>query len=77
MKKTKKTVKVLDYKRIVAEIDKCLATDWAFEMIDCKRMPGAKPYTQNEAEEMADMLGKIYLIAHCIRCKACQTKYII
>lgn len=65
----------LDHLKMLKEIDGLLDSEWAFEMIDCKRMPGAKPYTQEEAQEMADTLGKIYLISHCIHCTACQYKY--
>ena len=65
----------LDTERMVREIDKIVNSDWGFEMVDCRRMPDSKPFTQKEAEEMSDALGEIYRIAHCISCKACQSKY--
>lgn len=67
----------LDYKKMVTEIDKLLEGDWAFDLIDGKNLPNAKPFTQKEAKKLSDIMGKIYNISHCIHCKACQTKYII
>ena len=66
----------LDYKKMVQEIDKLTTSDFLFDM-DCHNLPKSKPYTQEEAQEMCDILMKIYLIAHCNSCKSCQTKYII
>jgi hypothetical protein len=36
----------INYLKMLEEIDKMLEGDWAFEMIDCKRMPNAEPFTQ-------------------------------
>ena len=65
----------LDYLKMLREIDKLVNNDWGFEMIDCKMMPKAKPFTQKEAKEMSQRLGQIYLISHCITCTACQIRY--
>ena len=65
----------LDYLKMLTEIDKLVDNDWGFEIIDCKNMPNAKPFTQKEAREMSKVLGQIYSIAHCISCPPCQGKY--
>ena len=62
---------------MLKDIDELLETDWALKMIDLKMLPNAKPYTQKEARQMADCLGKIYTIAHCIHCDACGGKNVI
>jgi hypothetical protein len=41
-----------------------------------KLLPNAKKYTQAEAKKMADIIGRIYGVAHCLTCTACQTKYL-
>ncbi len=65
----------LDFEKMISEIDDIVQTDFAFDM-DCKLMPNSKEYTQKEAQDMAKMIGRIYLISHCNTCKACQGKYI-
>ena len=65
-------MKEVNYKAMVIDIDNLLESDWAFEMIDGKNLPGAKPFTQKEAKEMSKVLGQIYMIAHCVHCKACR-----
>ena len=67
--------KKLDYKRMIEEIDKLTQSDFLFDM-DCHNLPKSKPYTQEEAQEMCDILMKIYSIAHCNTCTACQSKWL-
>lgn len=69
-------MKELDFKRMIREIDTLVSTDFMFDM-DCHDLPKAKPYTQAEAQEMQRVLGKIYSIAHCIDCEACQPKFFL
>jgi hypothetical protein len=66
----------LDYKKMVNEISNLVDTDFCFDM-DCRALPHAKPYTQEEADKMAGIIGQVYMISHCIYCSACQGKYII
>lgn len=72
--KAKKTSK-LDHLKMLQDIDALVETDFAFEM-DCKTIPNSTKYTQDEALQMAGIIGKVYSIAHCLTCRACQTKYI-
>jgi hypothetical protein len=65
---------MLDHQKMLKEICALVETDFGFDM-ECKLSPKAKPYTQEEAQEMAATLAKIYGIAHCLHCKACQDKY--
>jgi hypothetical protein len=66
----------LDTERMVLEINELVDNDWGFDMIDCKNVPGATPYTQEESRQMAHVLGRIYSISHCVECGACQGRYV-
>jgi hypothetical protein len=67
----------LDYKRMVKEIDELVNTDFG-EHMSWKLMPHSNPYTQEETEQMATILGQVYMISHCIHCcKSCQKKYLL
>ena len=69
-------MKKLDYKKMVEDIDNLVETDFHAEM-ELKQLPDSKRYTQAEAKEMQHTIGKVYLISHCIHCRACQGKYLI
>lgn len=64
----------LNHLKMLEEIDDLVETDFCFNM-DLKTMPRSKKFTQKEAHEMAQLLERIYLIAHCIHCSACNSKY--
>jgi len=64
----------INYKKMIEDVNKLVQTDFCFEM-DCKLIPDSDKYTQKEAEEMADLIGKVYMISHCISCQACNVKY--
>lgn len=66
----------LDYLKMLQDINALVESDWAFNM-ECNLLPNAKPFTQEEAKEMIDIIGKVYLIAHSTECASCQTKYIL
>lgn len=66
----------LDYKKMIEEVDELVDSDFMFDM-DCKSLPNSEPITQEEAEEMRQILLKIYRIAHCTTCVACQGKYLL
>lgn len=66
----------LNYKKMVKDIYKLVGTDFAMDM-DRKCLPHSNPYTQEEANKMAGIIGQIYFISHCYYCKACQGKYLI
>lgn len=72
MKKIKKS---LDLKRMVKEIDKLVNNDFCEDM-ECHLIPKSKPFTQKEAEKMADIISKVYSVSHCLHCGSCQTKYL-
>jgi len=63
-----------DYFRMVRDISELVETDFCGEM-ELKLMPKSSPYTQEEAAEMANLIGRVYSIAHCIHCAACAPKY--
>jgi len=60
----------LDHLKMLEEIDNFVENDLMSDM-----MERTKPYTQKEARKMAQTLGSIYSISHCIHCEACQPKY--
>ena len=76
-------MKKLNYKQMIKEVSDLVGTDFC-ESMSFKRLeigssacgaPIYPKYTQAEAREMSMLLGKIYTIAHCIHCEACQGKY--
>ena len=69
-------MKKLNYKKMVEDINRIVSTDFLFNM-ECKELPHATSYTQEDAGEMSDILGQVYSIAHCIRCESCQREYLI
>lgn len=69
-------MKKLDYKKMIEEVNELVSTDFMFDM-DCKSMHEPHTFTYEESEEMRKILLKIYGIAHCIACTACQTKYVL
>ena len=71
---SKSKIETLNYKKMVEDINLIVQTDFMLDM-ECKQIPGAKPYSQEEAEEMANALGRIYAISHCDTCSACNKKY--
>lgn len=64
----------LDYKKMLKDINKLVQTDFCFEM-DMKRLPDSDKYTQEEAQEMADLIGNVYSISHCTTCESCNKEY--
>ena len=64
----------LDYKRMIEVVDELTSGD-ALEDYEWKAATN-KPFTQSEALHMAILLTRIYSVAHCVHCTACQTKYL-
>ena len=64
----------IDYKKMVKEIDVLVETDFCCDM-ECHALEHSKPFTQDEARKMSEIISSIYSIAHCIDCEACQGKY--
>lgn len=68
---------------MLEDIDGMVSNDWAFDMIDLKinihkttkDKVAYHEFTQKEAQEMSETLGKIYTIAHAVTCKACGNQY--
>ena len=67
----KEEILELDYEKMIKAIDNLVQTDFCFD-INCKSLPNSKPYTQEEAKEMASLLGRIYIISHQQHCNACR-----
>jgi hypothetical protein len=67
--------KHLNHYKMLSEITDLVETDFCSEM-ELKTLPKSREYTQEEATQMAQIIGRVYSIAHCIHCHACQTKYL-
>mgnify|MGYP001593540469 CR=1 FL=1 len=67
----------LDYLRMLREIAALVETDFCFDMDSRFAVPEGEMiiFTSAEGAEMANLLGRIYLIAHCIHCTACQSRF--
>ena len=61
----------LNHKQMLTEIDKLVNNCWGFDI------QLRTSHTPEQAKEMANILGRIYSISHCIHCEACQKKYIV
>lgn len=66
--------KKLNYKKMLEDILPIVEDDFCFDM-DCHNLPNSKPFTQEEAMEMAKRIGRVYSIAHGLRC-VCGNKYL-
>jgi cytosine/adenosine deaminase-related metal-dependent hydrolase len=66
----------LDTERMVKEIANLVESDFCFD-IDARFASDEPKFTQEEAKQMAWLLGRVYSIAHCIHCTACQRKYLL
>lgn len=56
-------------------IDEIVSSDWGYSVTDdMVDLPSGKykVFTQKQAEEMADAIGRIYMIAHTIHCTGCD-----
>ena len=72
-----------NYKKMLEDIDKIVNNDWGFDMVDGKAKEAREgkitkwdKFTQKEAQEMSEALGKIYKISHGVHC-VCGDKYLI
>jgi hypothetical protein len=68
----------LQYKKMVEDICKLVETDFcgSMEMNLIPRKDGTfREISQENARELIDIVSKVYLIAHCIHCEACQHRY--
>ena len=67
----------LDYKQMLIDIDDLVDNDFGFDM-DCKANLHDKPdkFTQEEALQMAQIIGDVYSISHGYN-GCCATKYLI
>jgi hypothetical protein len=71
----------VDYKKMIEAIDEIVSTDWGYsvtdDMIDASTGKIRKPFTPEQAQEMSDAIGRIYMIAHAVHCTACQRKWLL
>lgn len=68
----------LDTERMLKEVYELVGGDWGFSVTDdMVALPTDKykKFTQEQAEEMANVIGKVFMISHCINCTACQGRY--
>jgi hypothetical protein len=69
-------MKSLDYEKIARDVNAILEKNFDFlEDVDYKYTL-SRQITQSEAYTAIELLSKIYLIAHCVDCEACQKKYL-
>lgn len=69
---------MLDYKRMVEEIDKLVNTDFGEDMSFKANVTVNGEYkeiSQEDARKMANIIGSVYLISHAIDCDNCGKKY--
>ncbi len=69
--KGRKLGKTLEHYKMLEDIRNLVETDFCEDMQSIQRK-----YTQKEADKMSDIIGKVYLIAHCLTCFSCQVKYL-
>lgn len=67
-------MKDLNYWKMVRDIDNIVGTEFC-EEVSCKA-GFDREMSQQEAIKMAEIIGKVYLISHCITCDACDKKYL-
>ena len=69
----------LPYKKMIQAIDKIVNNDWGYNMIDMKMNLHSEnkyyTFTQEEAIQMSQALGRIYQIAHCVDCTCSPNLY--
>lgn len=63
----------MNYLKMLKEIDQLLNTKWLLGISD--KIQSSEPFTQEEVERMAKMLGAVYTVAHCIHCEVCARSY--
>ena len=68
--------KELILKELLQNICDLVETDFCADM-ETLTLPSTREYTQEEAKEMAILLGKVYSYAHQIHCSACGHKNIL
>jgi len=68
------SIKGLDFKQMVMDIDKIASSNNCAEL-GLLLMPRSREITQEEAKQAIDMLGRIYMISHCLTCSSCNRKY--
>lgn len=66
-------MKKLNYWKMVRDIDNLVSSEFC-EEVSCKA-GFDREVSQEEAKEMANIIGKVYLISHCLSCHACDKKY--
>lgn len=72
----------LDTERMLREIDGIVSGDWGYSVTDDMAILDEnnphmyKDFTQKQAREMSQAIGRVYMIAHAIHCTACQGRYV-
>lgn len=66
----------LDYKKMVTEIDEMVSIDFCEEM-EVKSITTGKGmfFSHEDSVKMAQLLARVYSVAHCVHCGACNKKY--
>ena len=69
----------LDYKKMIESIDKLVNTDFSEDMSYKAniRVDGKfNEISQEDARDMANIIGQVYLISHAAHCRNCQLEWI-
>lgn len=70
--------KELDYKKMIEDINDLVETDFGEDMslrANIEYCGKLLDISQRDAREMANIIGKVYLISHCVHCESCGVKY--
>ena len=68
----------MNYLQMLEDINELVETDFAADMTFKAVITNNGKHrviTQKEAREMADIIGRVYLISHATHCKNCGEKY--
>lgn len=68
----------INYKEIAEDGYKIITDNFGFlgDMEWKANAPTTQPeFTQKEAKKMARILGRLYMVLHCVECDICGAKY--
>lgn len=66
-----KSLTFSEARTLLSSINMIVSSDFAQDM-EFKLLPNSQPYTQEEAEKMAQTIGRVYMHSHQITCIACR-----
>ena len=79
MQQTKEKRPTLDLEKMIRAIDELVNTDYCEDMsfkANIARDGKFEEISQEDARNMANILGQVYLISHAIDCKQCSNRWL-